>query len=1365
VTYRVKTTAIEDVFARGGETGTLMGKIDWAATPVGPAEIWPPGLQGVLRSCLASLQPTIIWWGNDRVVFYNDAASARLGPSWHPQAMGKLGRNCHSDWWCQIEPMLNRVWDTGQTICSHEQFLIEADNRLEERYFNFLYSPIFNPFGEIEGVLTTATETTLEVLQARRMQMLQDLMVQTGQAETIKQVCQGALQALATNVADIPFVLLYLLDSRGHQLVQSGNLPSEVAIALSSVVDLTQPDIRAIDWPLASTIRTGSTVLIDNLADLFTAMPLGVWRVPPQQALVLPLRIAGQKRPLGLMVAGVNPCRAFDSSYRILLEMTAGQIATAIANVQMCSEDVQHSVQPSVQLEVKPELLNGDVTSLTPGLAAGHSLRPIPSSSVSTAYLLVVDDKVEMRDYLTRLLSPIYDIDVVAHASEVLAATRRQVPDLILMEGMLSEVSSFSLLRELRSAQHTRKVPIILLSVVTGEELCIKGLEAGADDYLIRPFSPRELLARIEANLKVARLWQEAAQQEQRLRTETEAAYRQIHKILESIADAFIATNHQWQFTYVNREAERLLNRTWEELLGKPLWEGFPNGMGSVFYREFHRAIADHVTVEFEAFYEPSDRWLEVWAYPFADGLAIYFRDVTDRKRTAQALRESEDRLRLALDFTQIGAWDWDIATGTLIWNENHYHLFDLRPGTDQPTYDLWTSLMHPDDRQATQDAIARALATRTDFAAEYRILWSDGSLHWIVSKGRGIFDMTGAAVRMLGVALDITERKRAEEQMKFLAEASSVLTASIDYKTTLANIAHLMVPTLADFCYFDVLTVEGKLQRVAQHHADPNKQAWFAEIQTYIPTEDFVEHPVIHVLKTGKTVLIPYVSDGWMQKAATNAGHLQFMRDSRLRSLMTVPLIANTRTLGALTLCFAAESGRHYTTDELTLAEELAHRAALALDNAQLYHQAQEANRVKDEFLAVLSHELRTPLNPILGWTQLLQARQFDQATLSQALSIIERNAKLQTQLIGDLLDISRILRGKLSLDSKPVDLQVIILAAIETMRLSAEAKLIHIYTYFEPDMGPVLGDAGRLQQVIWNLLSNAIKFTPPEGHVEIRLERVWPGRSEWVSEISDEDRGDRGDLYPSSLYSPNTQHLTSNTQHPIPAYARITVTDTGKGIKPEFLPHVFDRFRQADSTITRTFGGLGLGLAIVRYMVELHGGTVRADSPGEDQGATFTVMLPLMRVTETTLEPRSDEAIAPAAPRFLAGTKILVVDDDADARSFIELTLQHHGAKVTTVASAQEALQILVKSKPDVLLSDIAMPEVDGYTLMRQIKSWETYHSQSTKPMAAIALTAYAGEYDQQQAMAAGFQLHLAKPIDSADLLKAIANVLNLA
>ncbi len=402
--------------------------------------------------------------------------------------------------------------------------------------------------------------------------------------------------------------------------------------------------------------------------------------------------------------------------------------------------------------------------------------------------------------------------------------------------------------------------------------------------------------------------------------------------------------------------------------------------------------------------------------------------------------------------------------------------------------------------------------------------------------------------------------------------------------------------------------------------------------------------------------------------------------------------------------------------TDRLTAEAEREH--LLALEKAAR-EEAERANRVKDEFLAVLSHELRTPLNPILGWAKLLRSNNLSPQKQCYALETIERNAKLQTQLIEDLLDVSRILQGKVSLNIVPVDLAGAIAAAIDTVRLSAEVKSIEISTQFAPDIGRVLGDGGRLQQVFWNLLSNAVKFNPPGGKIAVKL----------VSAALEEDRVD--------------------------CDAQITVTDTGKGISPDFLPYVFDHFRQADSTISRKFGGLGLGLAIVRHLVELHGGTVKADSAGEGQGATFTVRIPLMPVQP----PASPVQTAPQESFNLSGIRVLAVDDDADARDLVVFLLEDCGASVTAVANAGDALKVLTQSVPDVLLSDIGMPDTDGYMLMRQVR---TLPPEQGGQVPAIALTAYAGEIDYQQALAAGFQRHICKPFDPEKLVQAMLDVL---
>ncbi|MEH2051508.1 hybrid sensor histidine kinase/response regulator [Nostoc sp.] len=377
----------------------------------------------------------------------------------------------------------------------------------------------------------------------------------------------------------------------------------------------------------------------------------------------------------------------------------------------------------------------------------------------------------------------------------------------------------------------------------------------------------------------------------------------------------------------------------------------------------------------------------------------------------------------------------------------------------------------------------------------------------------------------------------------------------------------------------------------------------------------------------------------------------------------------------------------------------------------------AETANRIKDEFLAVLSHELRTPLNAILGWSKLLQSRRLDQTKTSEALATIERNANLQVQLIEDLLDISRILQGKLTLNITKINLESTILSALQTMQLAAETKLIKANTTFEPDVGQIMGDSTRLQQVVWNLLSNAIKFTPRGGKVEVRLEEA-------------------------------------------DGYAQIIVSDTGKGISADFLPYVFDYFRQADSTSTRNFGGLGLGLAIVRNIIEMHGGIVQADSQGEGKGAIFTVSLPLLPdgIPKLTDE-RNDPILLVPNSLPLSGIRVLVVDDDTDSRDFVAFVLEQDGAFVIAVSSADEALQTLAEIKPDVLVSDISMPDMDGYMLINQVR---TLTPEQGGQIPAIALTAFARNDDQQKALNAGFQMHVPKPLNPEELIAAIIKLM---
>ncbi|MBF2000090.1 MAG: response regulator [Synechococcales cyanobacterium M58_A2018_015] len=817
--------------------------------------------------------------------------------------------------------------------------------------------------------------------------------------------------------------------------------------------------------------------------------------------------------------------------------------------------------------------------------------------------------------------------------------------------------------------------------------------------------------------------------QQYRLQHEAEEVYASLDRILASMSDVFVMLDRDWRYIYVNDKALTSSGFSRAYLLGRSFWEVFPDLVNTPFAAQLQRALDEQQMVHFEYYYAPWDRWFENRVYPSARGISLFSIDITERKHAEEVMRSSQERLALASQAANIGTFEWNVQTNEVIWSPEEEALYGLPPGGFGGRYENWKQAVHPDDRYQAEQEVLQAVNQGSDFISEFRIIKPDGSIRWIAARGRVFCDGHGRPKRMIGVNEDVTERKHAEAAQRLLTEASALLMTSLDYQTTLKNIARLVVPTLADYCYFDIVGADGQTQRIAWQHCNPERRAWFDRIQQFVPPSSFQAHPAAAVLASGQPQLVAVTSEAWMESIAISPEHLQFMQEAELCSLMTVPLIARDRHLGVLTCCFTHESNRHYGTAELQLAEELTRRAALALDNADLYRQAQEANRIKDEFLAVLSHELRSPLNPILGWTRLLQTRQFDAATTARALQTIERNAKLQTQLIEDLLDISRILRGKMALTIVPVDLASIIEAAVDTVQLAADAKGIEICKQLDP-VGQVAGDAARLQQVTWNLLSNAIKFTANGGRIGIQLEQV---------------------------ESPEAIPASSNSS---PPYAQVTVSDTGKGIRPEFLPHVFEYFRQEDGKTTRQFGGLGLGLAIVRYLIELHGGTVWAESPGEGRGATFRFRLPILPeagpVAMTTNAAEQDSEAA----HQLNGVRILVVDDETDMRELMTVVLHQQGATVHTAASAAEALEALAVFQPDLLISDIGMPVMDGYRLMQQIRC-RPPHQQGRIP--AIALTAYAAETDQQQAQRAGFQKHIAKPVDPRDLIAAILGLLD--
>jgi PAS domain S-box-containing protein len=584
-----------------------------------------------------------------------------------------------------------------------------------------------------------------------------------------------------------------------------------------------------------------------------------------------------------------------------------------------------------------------------------------------------------------------------------------------------------------------------------------------------------------------------------------------------------------------------------------------------------------------------------------------------------------------------------------------------------------------------------------------------DGSLvdvsMWVAPLGA---EDTGTVMVILA---DITARKRAREALRRRGKQLSILSRAAHQVNSVLQITTVM-RTLVRSAMELVEGTGGMAGLVTDHHVVFDEYHRGDRVHPIDLTFAAGYGAAGHVVKTAR----PYIANDPDDPVVAS----EMRRRLGFTTCVTVPIFRRDgRVLG----CFQVHDkrgGRPFDGEDVVLLEALAASAAIALENARLLGEREEADRAKDQFLATLSHELRTPLTAILGWTRMLRSGRLDASAQTTALETIERNTRLQTQLIEDLLDVSRIISGKLQLDRQPVEPAAVIEAAVQSLASEASAKGVSVRLVLPSAGGLVEGDPRRLQQVVLNLLSNAIKFTPAEGRIDVILEHA----------------GDR---------------------------AHLVVKDTGQGIAPEVLPHIFDPFRQADGTHTKQHGGLGLGLAIVRHLVALHGGTVRAESEGRGLGATFVVELPLAASVEREASRpqtrRGDGARGLFdCPPVLEGLRVLVVEDDPDARRYVGRVLEECKAEVVAVGSAAEALGMLSRFRPHVLVSDIGMPKTDGYELMRAVRS-RTPKEGGLTP--ALALTAYASTEDRARALAAGYQLHLAKPVDPADLLDAVAEL----
>ena len=821
--------------------------------------------------------------------------------------------------------------------------------------------------------------------------------------------------------------------------------------------------------------------------------------------------------------------------------------------------------------------------------------------------------------------------------------------------------------------------------------------------------------------------------------------------LIESADDAIISKTLEGIITSWNAGAERVFGYTADEVIGKSITILIPPDHEDEEPAILARLRAGERIEHYETVRVRKDGRLidiSLTVSPIRGpnghiiGASKIARDITEQRQARRALDEASERLKLALEAARLGDWSWDMKSDVVTMSETAANLFGIPPGP----YMTWTSmreLIHEDDREYAKLEVERAVAQHTDYDIEYRVRDHGRREVWISSKGRGVYDSTGRIVGMLGFVQDISTRKANEETLREQAEAlrtlneiGKTISAELDLHNTVQAVTDAATElTGARFgsFFYNVLNEEGASYMLYTLAGVPREA--FAHFPMPRATELF--GPTFRgegVVRIDNVKLDPRYGKSSPYYGMPE-GHLP------VTSYLAVPVVSRSgEVLGGL--FFGHPAPAMFTERDEIVVSGLASQAAVAMDNARLYEaaqkaraeaeqaasenerlyrQAEESSRLKEEFLATISHELRTPLSAILGWTRMLRLGQLSPENSAKALDTIERNARAQTQLVDDLLDVSRIITGKLRMDVRPTDPNSFIDAAVDAVRPAAEAKGVRVQKVI--DTGPISipGDPVRLQQVVWNLLSNAIKFTPRDGRVQIRSERV-------------------------------NSHL------------EIIVSDTGQGIPADFLPHVFDRFRQADQKTSRQHGGMGLGLAIVRHLVEMHGGTVHAKSQGEGKGATFTVMLPISPVYQVDssggrvhpaardLMPKED------APDRLDGLRILAVDDEADTRELLRQGLEYCGAQVNVVGSAAEAIEALMSSVPDILISDIGMPGTDGYELIKQVRALPPDRGAK---VAAIALTAYTRIEDRLQALRAGYDMHVPKPVELAELCAVAASV----
>jgi signal transduction histidine kinase/DNA-binding response OmpR family regulator len=1314
---------LHDIFPGQSEMAQRMRALDWSRTSLGPVEHWPQSLRTSISTCLDCAFPIILWWGPEFTVLYNDEYRPMLGPK-HPAALGRPGLKVWSEIADIIGPMLSQVYERGDATRSRDLLLHIDRGYPEEAYFSFSYSPIHGEDGKVGGVFCPVIETTEKIIGERRLRTLRDLAASCKGAAREDSVYQAAGTVLAANAHDIPFALIYRIDDAGSQAQLKTVAGIHAATPASpGSIDLREPG--ADPWSLLTVAESGQVSVIADLPTRFDALPAGAWKRPPDHAVVLPVLLPGQDHPRAIVVAAVNPMRALDEDYRTFFGLIATQIGAALADAQALEAE-RRRVEALAQLDRAKTTFFSNVshefrTPLTLMIGPLQDLLDKGSGSLPAEAATAIDVAHRNGQRLLKLVNTLLDFSRI-EAGRIDAAY--EPTDLAAFTTDLASV--------FRSAIEKAGLTLVVECPPLPEPVYV---DRDMWEKIVLNLLSNAFKFTFDGQIRVALDWRGDRVELRVSDTGVGIAVAELPRMFER----FHRVKHARARTHEGTGIGLALVQELARLHGGMVSVSSEEGRGTTFVVAIRSGRAHlpaerigaarqltSTSVGAVPYVEEALRWLpgddasreigsdvEVAAAagPAAAGRILVVDDNADMREYLMRILGQSYRVETAADGRAALA-RIEAAPPDLI-------LTDVM----MPELDGFGLLSAVRANETVQSVPVILLSARAGEEARIEGLHA-GADDYLVKPftARELLASVGSQLQLARL-----RRESEAERMRLLQE-------NADVTATLNEVGALVSSDLDRAKVVQAVTDAGTELTTAEFGAffynlvNESGESYTLYTISGVPREAFSKFPMPRntevfapTFKGTGVVRSPDITED--PRYGRNApyhgmppGHLP------VRSYLAVPVKGRSgSTIGGL--FFGHSAVGRFTEHHERLAVGIASWAAMALENASLYTSVQEASRLKDEFLASLSHELRTPLNAILGYARLLRSGMLPPDKQQKALETIERNVTSLTQIVEDVLDVSRIVSGKIRLNVQTIDFPVLVRSAIDSIALAAEAKGLRVETVLDPKAGPISGDPERLQQVLWNLLSNAVKFTGRGGKVQVRLERV-------------------------------------------NSHVEVVVSDTGVGIAAEFLPHVFERFRQADAGITRERGGLGLGLSIARQLTEMHGGTIEASSGGPGTGATFRVKLPLMIVhparddERQRFEPRPAPRPAEIPGGDLRDVHVLAVDDERDALALVAEVLQVAGARVTTVSSAHQALLALDAEVPDVIVADLGMPIVDGYQFIDRVRR---HRDPRVRELPAAALTAYARTDDRMRALRAGFHIHLAKPIDPAELVTTIAALAN--